>query len=108
MRHFFAAAPAVPGLAGGVVEPAGTALLIAAAGPAQRDAPGARRRTRASSSDAPRSQTRHRKKSCWQSRSAADDEPQRIHALPRSGRGGWTSTATVCEEGSGESRAPKV
>src|SRR5262249_52776806 len=25
-------------------------------------------------------------------RSAADDQPQRIHALPRSGRGGWTIT----------------
>ena len=40
--------------------------------------------------------------------SDADDQPQRIHALPRSGRGGWTTTDTVCEEGSGDSRAPTV
>ena len=36
MRHFLAAS-AVPGLAGGMPKPAGTPLLIAAAGPLERD-----------------------------------------------------------------------
>ena len=37
---------------------------------------------------------------------ASDDQPQRVHALPRSGRGGWTSTLRRAKKGSGDSRAP--
>jgi hypothetical protein len=32
-------------------------------------------------------------------RPAADDQPQRVHALPRSGRGGWTSTIRYGKKG---------
>jgi len=38
MRHFLAAS-AVPGLAGGVVEPAGAAPLVPSARPLERDPP---------------------------------------------------------------------
>jgi class 3 adenylate cyclase len=41
-------------------------------------------------------------------RSDTDDEPQRIHAPPRSGRGGWTRMSPCAKKGSGDSRAPKV
>src|SRR2546428_12872045 len=36
--------------------------------------------------------------------SSADDQPQRVHALPRSGRGGWTTT-TGCAKKRAATRA---
>ena len=109
MRHYLAlSAPrAVSRLTGGMAKPAGPALLIAPAGALQRDPPrvvGAGARAVAVSAVADPAQ----EEELLAVRSDADDQPQRVHALPRSGRGGLDNHHRLCEEGSGDSHAPKV
>src|SRR5207249_11580663 len=41
-------------------------------------------------------------------RSDTDDQPQRIHALPRSGRGGWTSPRGCAKKGAANRALPGV
>ena len=89
MRHYFAlrALGAIPGLAGGMQQPAGAPLLIALARPLQRDPPRvARAGVRAVALAAVADATQEEELPAV--RSDADDQPQRIHRLPRSGRGG--------------------
>jgi len=105
MRHFLAAS-AVPGLAGRVVEPAGTALLIEAAGPLQRDPTRMIRadaRAVAVSAVADPAQ----EEELLAVRSDVNDQPQRIHALPRSGRGGWTTTRRCAKKGAADRALPR-
>jgi hypothetical protein len=105
MRHFFAAGP-VPGLAGGVVEPAGAALLIQAAGAPQGDLPcvdGARARAVALAAITEAAQ----EEELLAVRAEADDQPQRIHALPRSGRGGWTTLTRCARKGAATRALPR-
>jgi hypothetical protein len=74
-----------------VPKPAGAALLIQPPGPPQRHAArvaGARPRAVTLSAVADPAQVEE----ALAVRPDTDDQPQRIHALPRSGRGGWTST----------------
>jgi hypothetical protein len=40
-------------------------------------------------------------------RSDADDQPQRIHALPRSGRGGWTTPSGCAKKGAASRALPR-
>jgi hypothetical protein len=106
MRHFFAAS-AVPGLAGCVVEPAGAALLIAPAGVLERGAPGVLS-TRARAVPLPAVAHPAQIAELATLRSSADDQPQRIHALPRSGRGGWTTTRWCAKKGAANRALPRV
>ena len=107
MRHVLRVAAAVPGLPGRVVEAAGARPLVPLPGPVQRLAPGgARPRARAVAIAAIAAATQEEELPAVGS--PADNKPQRIHALPRSGRGGLDKVALLCDEGSGESRAPKV
>ena len=104
MRHFLAAR-AVPGLAGGVVEPAGAALLIASAGVVKRGATGVRRtgpRAVPLTAVTPPAQIEERATV----RSGTEDQPQRIHTLPRSGRGGWTTTDWYAKTGAANRALP--
>ena len=109
MRHYFAlSAPgAIPGLAGRMPKPAGAALLIAMARPLQRDPPRAARagvRAVALSAVAEAAQ----EEELPAVRSDADDQPQRIHMLPRSGRGGWTTTGRCAKKGAAKVALPRV
>jgi hypothetical protein len=62
----------------------------------RRVRPGARGPRRPASSTAARDRgPGTRRRGCWQSGSGADDQPQRIDTLPRSGRGGWTTSPRV-------------
>jgi len=96
MRHYFTphATPPVPRLAGGVAKAARAALLIAAAGVLERAVP---RVARAGPRAVPLPAVAHpaEEELVPTVESAADDHSQRIHALPRSGRGGWTVTVSV-------------
>jgi hypothetical protein len=106
MRHFLVAS-AVPGLASRVVKPARTALLIETAGPLQRDPPRvacADARAVAVSAVADPAQ----EEELLAVRADADDQPQRIHALPRSGRGGWTTTRRCAKKGAANRALPSV
>ena len=106
MRHFLAAS-AVPGLAGGMPKSAGTALLIAAAGALERDPPRVPRTgARAVSVAAVADPAQEEKLPTV--RSDADDQSQRIHALPRSGRGGWTTTRRCAKKGAANRALPSV
>jgi hypothetical protein len=109
MRHVLAPGLARPvaGLAGGVTKPAAAAVLIPAAGvlqgpPAGGGGAGAR------AVPLPAVAASAQVEELATVRSGAEAQSQRIHALPRSGRGGLDNPETVCEEGSGESRAPNV
>jgi len=109
MRHYFAlrALGAIPGLAGGMPQPAGALLLIALARPLQRDPPrvaraGGRAVALAAVADAAQEEE------LPAVRSDADDQPQRIHRLPRSGRGGWTSTSRCAKKGAAKVALPRV
>jgi hypothetical protein len=107
MRHFFPVS-AVPGLAGGVVEPAGTAVLIEPAGPLQRDPT---RMTRAGARAVAMSAVADpaQEEQLLAIRSDADHQPQRIHTLPRSGRGGggWTTTRPCAKKGAADCALPR-
>ena len=109
MRHYLAlSAPrAVSRLTGGMAKPAGPALLVPSARPLERDpARVARAGARAVAVSAVADPAQEEE--LLAVRSDADDQPQRIHALPRSGRGGWTTTVQRAKKWSGESRAPTV
>jgi hypothetical protein len=105
MRHFVAAS-AVPRLAGGVVESARAALLIALAGVLERTL---RRVARAGPRAVPLPAVAHpaEEELVPAVESAADHQPQRIHALPRSGRGGWTATAYYAKKGAATRALPR-
>lgn len=108
MRHNLAerVPQAVQRLPGRMAKPAGPALLVAPAGGVQRAAPRvARAQSRAVALPAITGPAQVEELPTG--RPAADDQSQGIHALPRSGRGGLDNPDGVCEEGSGESRAPK-
>ena len=107
MRHYLvlSAPRAVPRLAGGMAKPAGAALLIATAGPLERDPPrvaGAGPRAVAVSAVADPAQ----EEELLAVPSDADDQPQRVHALPRSGRGGWTSPRRCAKKGAANRALP--
>ena len=109
MRHYFAlsATGPIPGLAGRMPKPAGAALLIAPAG-ALEGAP-----TRVSGAGpraVPLPAVTHpaQEEQLPTVRPAADDQPQRIHALPRSGRGGWTTTRRYAKKGAANRALPGV
>ena len=106
MRHFLTAG-AVASLAGGVPKPAGATVLIAPAGTPDGDAPGAPGafpRAVALPPITPAAQ----EEELPAVRSDADDQPQRVHALPRSGRGGWTSTLRCAKKGAAIVALPRV
>jgi hypothetical protein len=106
MRHFLSAG-AVARLAGRVVKPAPAALLIAAAGVVERAAPRvvrAGRRAVPLPAVAPTTE----EELVPTVESAADNQPQRIHALPRSGRGGWTTTVQRAKKGAANRALPRV
>jgi hypothetical protein len=109
MRHDFAlSAPrAVPRLTGGMAKPAGAALLIATAGPLQRDPTRmARAGARAVAVSAVADPAQEEE--LLAVRSDADDQPQRVHALPRSGRGGWTTMKRCAKKGAASRALPCV
>src|SRR5262249_13433985 len=103
MRHFLPAA--VAGLAGRVAKAAGPAVLIAAAGVVQRPAPRVRR-ARRRAVPLPAVTPTAEKKMAPTGPAAAHDRPQRIHALPRSGRGGWTTTVRRAKKGAASRALP--
>ncbi len=109
MRHYFTltAPGAVPGLAGGMVKAAGAAVLITPAGPLQRDPPrvvraGVRAVALAAVADPAQ------EKELLTVGSHADDQPQRVHTLPRSGRGGWTTSSRYANKGAANRALPGV
>jgi hypothetical protein len=105
MRHFLAAG-AVPSLAGRMVEPAGTALLVEPAGPLQRD-PTRVARAGARAVAVPAVAEPAQKEELLAVRSDADDQPQRIHAPPRSGRGGWTTSTRYAKKEAADRALPR-
>ena len=109
MRHYLAlSAPrAVSRLTGSMAKPAGPALLIAPAGPLQRDPPRvARAGVRAVALSAVAEAAQEEELPAV--RSNADDQPQRVHMLPRSGRGGWTTTGRCAKKGAAKVALPRV
>jgi hypothetical protein len=90
MRHILAAGT-VARLAGGVAKPAPAALLRAEAGVVERASPRLARADRRAV-PLPAVAPRTEEDLAPTVEPTADDQPQRIHALPRSGRGGWTMT----------------
>jgi hypothetical protein len=89
------------------VEPPGAALLIAPAGVLERppaDVDGAGPATVPLPAVAPAAQ----EEQLLAAPPGADDQPQRIHALPRSGRGGWTSTERCAKKGAAWYALPRV
>ena len=105
MRHFLAGA--VASLAGRMPKPAGAAVLIAPAGVLERDAPGAAGAVPRAVPLPPITPTAQEEE-LLAVRSDADDQPQRIHALPRSGRGGWTTTRRCAKKGAASRALPCV
>ncbi len=106
MRHFRAAG-AVPRLASGMVKPAGAAVLIAPAGLLQRDPPRvARASPRAVALAAVAAPAQEEE--LLAVGSDADDQPQRVHTLPRSGRGGWTTSSRCANKGAANRSLPGV
>ena len=104
MRHFFTPG-AIAGLAGGVMEPSRTAALIATAGVVERRAPSVRgARGRAVPLPAVALPTQVEELATVGS--GAEDQSQRIHALPRSGRGGWTTKARYAKKGAANRALP--
>ena len=108
MRHFLAAGAVdtVPRLAGRVAQPARAAVLIAAArvlkgGPPRAGRAGAR------AVPLPAVTPAAQVEELATVRSGADDQPQRIHALPRSGRGGWTATGSYAKKGAANRALPR-
>ena len=106
MRHFLAVGP-VAGLAGRVPKPAGAALLIPTPGPPQCD-PARVARARPRAVALPAVAAAAQEEELLAIRPNTDDQPQRIHALPRSGRGGWTSTLRCAKKGAATRALPRV
>src|SRR5438093_4491390 len=105
--HHFLVPGAVLGLAGRMAKPAGPALLIETPSTLERDPPCVAR-AGARAVAVPTVTDPAQEEQLLAVRSDADDQPQRVHALPRSGRGGLDNHHRLCEEGSGDSHAPKV
>ena len=111
MRHDFAlsATGPIPGLAGRMPTPPGAtpALLIAAASALERDPTGV---SGAGPRAVPLATVTHpaQEEELPTVRSAADDQAQRIHALPRSGREGWTTTGRYAKKGAANRALPGV
>ena len=105
-RHFLAVGP-VAGLAGRVPKPAGAALLIPTPGPPQCD-PARVARARPRAVALPAVAAAAQEEELLAIRPHTDDQPQRIHALPRSGRGGWTSTLRCAKKGAATRALPRV
>jgi hypothetical protein len=106
MRHFFPLG-AVAGLAGRVAESARPLPLIAPTRLPERDAPstaGAGPRAVALPPVTPTAQ----EELLLAVGPGTDDQPQRIHALPRRGRGGWTSTLRCAKKGAANVALPRV
>ena len=108
MRHYLvlSAPRAVPRLAGGMAKPAGAALLIETPGPLERDPPRVAR-AGARAVPVPTVTDPAQEEQLVAFRSDADDQPQRIHALPRSGRGGWTITLRCAKNGAATRALPR-
>ena len=89
-----------------MVESARAALLIALAGVLERALP---RVARAGPRAVPLPAVAHlaEEELVPTVESAADDHSQRIHALPRSGRGGWTVTACYAKKGAANRALPR-
>jgi hypothetical protein len=105
MRHYFSTG-AIPRLAGGVVEATGPAPLIAPARVVERGAPSAlRTRGRAVPLTAVTPPTQVEERATVGS--GAEDQSQRIHALPRSGHGGWTTTDWYAKKGAANPALPR-
>jgi hypothetical protein len=104
MRHYLSART-IPGLAGGVVEATGPAPLIAMAGTVERGAAGV---LRTGARAVPLSAVTHpaQIEELATLRSSADDQPQRIHTLPRSGRRGWTTMGRCAKKGAASRALP--
>ena len=105
-RHFLAVGP-VAGLAGRVPKPAGAALLIPTPGPPQRD-PARVARARPRAVALPAVAAAAQEEELLAIRPNTDDQSQRIHALPRSGRGSWTSTLRCAKKGAATRALPRV
>src|SRR5574341_2046883 len=106
MRHYLTAG-AVASLAGRVPKPTGATLLIAPAGVLERDAPGAAGACPRAVPLPPITPTAQEEE-LLAVRPDTEDQPQRIHALPRSGRGGWTSTLRCAKKGAATVALPRV
>ena len=104
MRHFLASA-AIPGLAGRVVKVTRAAPLIAPAGLAQGPLPRVGRTRRRAVPLAPVTPPAQ-EELLTTVQSATDHQPQRIHAPPRSGRGGWTITGGRAKKGAASRALP--
>ena len=107
MRHVLAGRPpaAVAGLPGGVLPAPAPAVLVAAPRGAHGGVPrpmGARPRAVAIPAITAAAQEEHLPAVC----AVADDEPERVHAPPRAGRGGGQSSPDMGRQGRAESRAP--
>ena len=105
MRHYFAlgTAFAIPGLAGGVTQSTGAAALIPLArGPQRR--PSRAGGTGAGTVPLPAIANAAEEEQLLTGRSGTDDQPERVHAPPRSGRGGWTMSGS-CARKEAASRA---
>jgi hypothetical protein len=100
MRHFFAlaVARAIRRLPRRVSEPTGTGPLVPAAGAPERRTPSLAS-TRAAAVPMSAITRSAEQEQLATIRSDTNDQPQRLHAPPRSERGGWTITTAVCEEG---------
>jgi hypothetical protein len=106
MRHFFLLGT-VAGLPGRVVQPARAALLIAAARGLEGPVPHLGR-AGAGAVPLPAVTAAAQVKEPATVGSGADDQSQRIHTLPRSGRGGWTATGDYAKKGAATRALPGV
>jgi len=106
MRHYFSAR-AIAGLAGGVAEATWTAVLIAPTGVVERGATSVLS-TRAGT--VPLAAVAHAAQIEERTtvESGAENQSQRIHTLPRSGRGGWTTTAWCAKKGAANRALPEM
>jgi hypothetical protein len=82
------------------------APLIAATGVLERAAPRAAR-ARARTVALPAVADPAQEEQLLTVRSGADDQPQRIHTLPRFGRGGWTTSGCCARKGAASRALPR-
>src|SRR3989442_14341565 len=101
--HHFLVPGAVLGLAGRMAKPAGPALLIETPSTLERD-PACVARAGARAVAVPTGTDPAQEEQLLAVRSDASDQPQRVHALPPSGPGGWTTT-TGCAKKRAATRA---
>src|SRR5262245_34557334 len=108
MRHHFAgvAAGAIPRLTGRVPKATRPAALILPAGRSERGAPRAGG-TRAGAIPLPAIADAAEEEQLLTLWSAADDQPEGIHAPPRSSRGGWTSSGSYASKEAARRALPR-